>query len=602
MKNDLIVKFLAPFIIFLAIVLVAVYFIYKPIYKNQYLSNHMSQAMNVDIVAENYLNDIKDDILLLSKNLEVSSDYYYFGKFITNIQNTYKNYLSIYFGETISYSEGGMFINTLVVHPRTYDHVSRGWYQDALKTKDVVISAPYLDAASGKIAITFSKAVYTNNSQLMGVLGIDFDNMEDLILKAQKYCSYNFNLVYLDGTYITHNNKDYILNKNVTLFNDPIFEEFKDSFSSIDYKIGLVKNEWFFIKRMADAPFFLVFKNSAEDFYKNFNKIMISFLIIMLVLILLEFLLVSKIAIPLSKNLNNAINTIFLMKDGNFNNKFEEKELNKSGVAGKLNNSINDMQSTINNLVSQLKLNIQAINNASNEISSGIDNLSNRTSSEAAVVEEISASVESLFSAISSTAKNCQLARDMSYEVTQSANKGFQSVSEITNNMGEIYESSKEISNISKVIQNIAFQTNILALNAAVEAARAGDQGRGFAVVASEIRSLAQNVNEAAVNITNIIETTVAKIDVGNDSAKNSLNILTEIEKSTNDVLEILVNIASSVNEEEDSVKQIGSSMNELNNITQENSSLASQSSDLGRDIANSTNNLQQELVYFKLE
>ena len=601
MKNDLIVKFLAPFIIFLAIVLVAVYFIYKPIYKNQYLSNHMSQAMNVDIVAENYLNDIKDDILLLSKNLEVSSDYYYFGKFITNIQNTYKNYLSIYFGETISYSEGGMFINTLVVHPRTYDHVSRGWYQDALKTKDVVISAPYLDAASGKIAITFSKAVYTN-SQLMGVLGIDFDNMEDLILNANKYCDYNFNLVYLDGTYITHNNKDYILNKNVTLFNDPIFEEFKDFFSSIDYKIGLVKNEWFFIKRMADAPFFLVFKNSAEDFYKNFNKIMISFLIIMLVLILLEFLLVSKIAIPLSKNLNNAINTIFLMKDGNFNNKFEEKELNKSGVAGKLNNSINDMQSTINNLVSQLKLNIQAINNASNEISSGIDNLSNRTSSEAAVVEEISASVESLFSAISSTAKNCQLARDMSYEVTQSANKGFQSVSEITNNMGEIYESSKEISNISKVIQNIAFQTNILALNAAVEAARAGDQGRGFAVVASEIRSLAQNVNEAAVNITNIIETTVAKIDVGNDSAKNSLNILTEIEKSTNDVLEILVNIASSVNEEEDSVKQIGSSMNELNNITQENSSLASQSSDLGRDIANSTNNLQQELVYFKLE
>ncbi|KLI21631.1 chemotaxis protein [Brachyspira hyodysenteriae] len=601
MKNDLIIKFLAPFVIFLTIVLISVYFIYKPIYRNQFLNSSMSQAMNVDIVAENYLNDIKNDILLLSKNLEISSDYYYFGKFITNVQNTYKNYLSIYFGETISYSKGGMFINTLVVHPRTYDHVSRGWYQDALKTKDIVISAPYLDAASGKIAITFSKAVYTN-SNLMGVLGIDFDNMEDLILKAKKYSDYNFYLVYLDGTYVTHNNKDYILNKDITLFNDPIFEEFKDSFSSIDYKIGLVKDEWFFIKRIQDTPFFLVFKNSAKEFYNNFNKIMLSFLIIIVILILLELLLVSKIAIPLSKNLNNAINTIFLMKDGNFNNKFEENELNKSGVAGQLNNSINDMQSSINNLVSQLKLNIQAINNASNEISSGIDNLSNRTSSEAAVVEEISASVESLFSAISSTAKNCQLARDMSYEVTQSANKGFQSVSEITNNMGEIYESSKEISNISKVIQNIAFQTNILALNAAVEAARAGDQGRGFAVVASEIRSLAQNVNEAAVNITNIIDTTVSKIDIGNDSAKNSLNILSEIEKSTNDVLEILVNIASSVNEEEDSVKQIGSSMNELNNITQENSSLASQSSDLGRDIANSTNNLQQELVYFKLE
>lgn len=408
-------------------------------------------------------------------------------------------------------------------------------------------------------------------------------------------------MVYLDGTYITHTNKDYILNNNITLFNDPIFEEFKDSFSSINQKVGMVKDEWFFIKRVENAPFFLVFKDSAKDFYDSFNKLMISFIVIAIILILLEFLLVSKIAIPLSRNLNNAINTISLMKDGNFNNKFDEKELSKSGVAGKLNNSINEMQETINSLVSELKLNIESINNASNEISLGIDDLSNRTSSEAAVVEEISASVESLFSAISSTAKNCKLAKDMSYEVTQSANKGLQSVSEITNNMGDIYESSKEISNISKVIQNVAFQTNILALNAAVEAARAGEQGKGFAVVASEIRTLAQNVNEAAINITNIIESTVSKIDIGNDSAKNSLSILSEIEKSTNDMLEILVNIDASVTEEEDSVGQIGTSMNELNNITQKNSSLASQSSALGKEIANSTDNLQKELIYFKL-
>lgn len=600
MKNDLIIKFLAPFIIFLVFVLIVIYFIYKPIYKNQFLDETKSKAMNIDIVAEDFINAIKDDILLISKNLEIVPDYESFGRFITNIQYTYKNYLSIYFGETISYSDGGLFINTLVVHPRTYDHVGRGWYQDAIKTSDIVISAPYLDAASGTTAITFSKAIYTN-SHLMGVVGIDFDNMEDLIQQGKRYFNCNFYLVYLDGTFITHDNKEYILNKNHTLFNDDIFAEYKNNFSGISEEIDIVKNEWFFIKRLNNAPFFLVFKDSAKEFYDNFNKLMLSFLIIAVILIILEFLLVSKIAIPLSKNLNNAINTISSMKDGNFNNKFAESELKKRGVDGHLNNSINDMQTAINNLVSQLKFNIESINDASNEISAGIDNLSNRTSSEAAVVEEISASVESLFSAISSTAKNCQLARDMSYEVTQSANKGLQAVNEITNNMGDIYESSKEISNISKVIQNVAFQTNILALNAAVEAARAGEQGKGFAVVASEIRTLAQNVNEAAVNITSIIESTVSKIDIGNDSAKNSLYILTEIEKATNDVLDILVNIASSVNEEEDSVRQIGSSMNELNNITQENSNLASQSSDLGKNIASSTYNLQKELIYFKL-
>ncbi|WP_438799256.1 hypothetical protein [Brachyspira murdochii] len=98
MKNDLIIKFLAPFIIFLVLVLAIIYFIYKPIYKNQFLEETKSKAMNIDIVAEDYINAIKDDMLLISKNLEIIPDYESFGRFITNIQRTYKNYLSIYFG------------------------------------------------------------------------------------------------------------------------------------------------------------------------------------------------------------------------------------------------------------------------------------------------------------------------------------------------------------------------------------------------------------------------------------------------------------------------------------------------------------------------
>lgn len=168
--------------------------------------------------------------------------------------------------------------------------------------------------------------------------------------------------------------------------------------------------------------------------------------------------------------------------------------------------------------------------------------------------------------------------------------------------MIEISESSKEISNITKLIQSIAFQTNILALNAAVEAARAGEQGRGFAVVASEIRALAQNVNEAAGNITDIIEKTVAKIEVGDESVKRSLDILVEIEKSAKDVSDILSQIYESASEEEESVKQINTAMNELNNITQENAELVNESSLLGKEVVQGTSNLSSELEYFKLD
>ena len=189
----------------------------------------------------------------------------------------------------------------------------------------------------------------------------------------------------------------------------------------------------------------------------------------------------------------------------------------------------------------------------------------------------------------------------MSNKVAEETKAGVEAVTQISTNMLDISESSKEISDIIKLIQSIAFQTNILSLNAAVEAARAGEQGKGFAVVASEIRSLAQNVNDAAGKITNIIENTVAKIETGNESVKHSLDVLLNIENSAKEVSDVLIDLHNAVSDEEGSVKEIALAMNELNKITQENANLVHNSAVLGREVANGTDNVYSELEYFKL-
>lgn len=80
-------------------------------------------------------------------------------------------------------------------------------------------------------------------------------------------------------------------------------------------------------------------------------------------------------------------------------------------------------------------------------------------------------------------------------------------VSDTAEIVGKLGSRSEEIGAIVDTISNIASQTNLLALNAAIEAARAGEQGRGFSVVAEEVRKLAEQSEEAAEKISQLIMT-----------------------------------------------------------------------------------------------
>ena len=75
-------------------------------------------------------------------------------------------------------------------------------------------------------------------------------------------------------------------------------------------------------------------------------------------------------------------------------------------------------------------------------------------------------------------------------------------VAESVNKTAEVVE---EISKAAESIISIASQTNLLALNASIEAARAGEAGKGFAVVAGNIKSLAEDSNNAANEITGML-------------------------------------------------------------------------------------------------
>lgn len=77
-------------------------------------------------------------------------------------------------------------------------------------------------------------------------------------------------------------------------------------------------------------------------------------------------------------------------------------------------------------------------------------------------------------------------------------------------NMSGLSSTADSINNFVSTITSISDQTNLLALNAAIEAARAGDAGRGFSVVADEVRALANETNNSAREVSELVNSIIS--------------------------------------------------------------------------------------------
>jgi len=153
--------------------------------------------------------------------------------------------------------------------------------------------------------------------------------------------------------------------------------------------------------------------------------------------------------------------------------------------------------------------------------------------------------------------------RDASNKTLESAKKGEQSISILSDTLQQSHELINEFqtqildlndknSSINKLVESIkeiADQTNLLALNAAIEAARAGEHGRGFAVVADEVRKLAENTNKATV----LIQTQMNLImEISNNVVERQTGMLDGIESSVstaNDMVNVLNELGNNATE-----------------------------------------------------
>ncbi|MBD3767167.1 MAG: MCP four helix bundle domain-containing protein [Gammaproteobacteria bacterium] len=240
------------------------------------------------------------------------------------------------------------------------------------------------------------------------------------------------------------------------------------------------------------------------------------------------------------------------------------------------------------------------VSDSAAQVSQGSSDLSSRVQEQAAALEQTSATMHQMTSAVQANTENASKVAELAHQVQGQSNDGVHVMQQTIEAMKSIQQASSKIADIVGIIDSIAFQTNLLALNAAVEAARAGEHGRGFAVVASEVRALAGKSADAAKDIKALIEESVQRIDAGTQLADKSGEMLTGISESIKEVANMIESISSASKEQTTGISQVNLAIADIDRVTQENAALVEQTTATAESLSHEANELRQNMSFFK--
>ena len=370
--------------------------------------------------------------------------------------------------------------------PADYDPTIRPWYQQVVSQDGPVVTAPYVDAGTGKLVVTFAVPVKENGT-LKAVVAGDVA-MDSVVANVR-------------GIHPTPASSGLLLNSDgsVIAANDPALtlKPFAETITGTDLatlKSGEPVDGTFdggdktlVATAVPGTNWMLVVALDNNDATSGMRSLLKASALSLVILALLSGALVHILIARLLKRLSDIRDAMHNIANGTNDLSRRLPESGNDEVA-QIAQAFNAFSDKLSVVMIQLRDASASVKNAAQEIAAGNQDLSGRTEQAASSLRETASAVEQITASVTQSNESAAEANEQASKASAAASRGGEVVSQAISTMQSIEVASAKIGDITSVIDGIAFQTNILALNASVEGARAGEQGRGVAVVAGEGR------------------------------------------------------------------------------------------------------------------
>jgi methyl-accepting chemotaxis protein len=285
---------------------------------------------------------------------------------------------------------------------------------------------------------------------------------------------------------------------------------------------------------------------------------------------------------------------------------------------------------SLSELIGDVKTTAGTVTTASSEVAATSDEAGRAVNEIASAVSEVAKGAEDQVRMVDTARSSADAGSRAAQEATEVAIEGAGAAEQATAAMGAVREStvqaseairalagkSDEIGGIVETITGISEQTNLLALNAAIEAARAGESGRGFAVVAEEVRKLAEESQQAAAAIGDLIQQVQAEtqravevVEAGAQRSDEGAAVVEQarvaferISESVRSMSAHIGEIAVATGEVASVAEQSSASAEQVSASTQETSASTQQIAASAQQLATTAVELEQLVGRFTLE